>query len=184
MKTFNKRGDSGETSLLYGGRVAKSDLRCEAYGTLDEAISMLGAVRCLCSERTKGMVLDVQRELFVVGAELATPPEYHQALKEKHGVVTAGMVERLEKLIEEMEGEMEMPNCFVVPGGCLGSALLDVARAMVRRGERRVVSLLQQEQLPNKEVLSYLNRLADLLYVLARYEERLACPEGPTSALP
>lgn len=168
MKTFNKRGDQGETSLLYGTRVAKSDARPEAYGTVDEAVSTLGLARCWASKRSQEIILPLQRELFIVGAEMATPSEHYEKLKSK---VTPQMVQHLEDLIDELETEVEMPKAFILPGGCPCSAALDMARAIVRRAERRAVSLRQANSLPNEEVLKYLNRLADLLFTLARYED-------------
>ena len=172
MKTFNKRGDGGETSLLYGDRVAKSDARCEAYGTIDEAVSALGLARTFCQPEVKDIILSLQQDLFLVGAELATPAEHYSKLVLKQNTVTAEMVQRLENLIDGFEAEVNMPTAFVVPGGAAaGSAALDVARAITRRAERRVISLKQDVPSINEEVMKYLNRLADLLFTLARYQE-------------
>jgi len=171
MKTFNKRGDQGETSLLYGTRVAKSDARPEAYGTVDEAVSALGLARCWATKRSQEIILPIQRELFIVGAEMATTAEHYEKLKSKNNIVTPQMVQHLEDLIDKLEAEVEMPKAFILPGGCPSSAALDLARSIVRRAERRAVSLRQANSLSNEEVLKYLNRLADLLFTLARYEE-------------
>lgn len=172
MKTFNKRGDGGETSLLYGGRVSKSDPRCEAYGTIDEAVSALGLARALAGkERVRDICRGVQEELFVVGAELATAEDQYQKLVSRKGVVTDEMVQRLEAAIDGLEGEMEMPRVFVIPGASAGGAALDLARTIIRRVERRVVELRDDGKVPNERVLQYLNRLADLVFTLARYEE-------------
>ena len=179
MKTFNKRGDQGETSLLFGSRVPKSDLRCEAYGTIDEAVSALGLARNWVTPRVKPILLSLGEELFTVGAEMATPAEEYPKLAQRFGAVTSGMVDKLEKLIDEFEREIEMPRAFIIPGGCLGSASLDVARTIVRRAERRAVELKQSDMLPNDEVLRYLNRLADLIFTLARYEDRVCLIGGP-----
>lgn len=170
MKTFNKRGDKGETSLLYGERVPKSDPRCEAYGTIDEAVSALGLARALSTkERVSDVIYTIQQELFIVGSELAAVDR--QRLEARHGVVSAEMVERLEGLIDEFEREMEMPRVFIIPGSSPGSAALDVARTIIRRAERRVVALKNENMVPNERVLEYINRLADLVFTLARYEE-------------
>jgi cob(I)alamin adenosyltransferase len=170
MKLFNKRGDGGETSLLFGGRVPKSDPRTETYGTLDEAVSALGLGRALAArERVKEIVLDLQKELFVVGAELATREEDMERLTDR---VDQASVDRLQELIEEIEGEIELPREFIIPGANPSSSALDLARTIIRRGERRAVALREQGILSNPEVLRYLNRLADLVFVLARYEER------------
>lgn len=172
MKTFNKRGDSGETSLLYGGRVAKSDPRCEAYGTIDEAVSALGLARALSEkERTRDVVRRLQEELFIVGAELATAVDDYARLVERQAVVTGDMVDRLERLIDEFEAEMEMPRRFIIPGASPSSAALDMARTIVRRAERRVTELKNSGVVSNERLLQYLNRLADLIFTVARYEE-------------
>ena len=172
MKTFNKRGDRGETSLLYGGRVAKSNPRCEAYGTIDEAVSLLGLARALTKkEQVSHILYGIQQDLFIVGSELAVAADEYLKLKAKHRVVTAEMVDRLERLIDDLEQKVEIPKSFVIPGNCPSSAVLDVARTVIRRAERRVVALKQENMVPNQRVLAYLNRLADLVFALARYEE-------------
>jgi len=172
MKTFNKRGDEGETSLLYGGRVSKSDLRCEAYGTVDEAVSALGLARSVSSnERTREIVHRIQDELFILGAELATATEEYDKLASRNVVVTDEMVDRLESLIEEFEAEIPMPKAFVIPGAMPSSASLDLARTIIRRAERRAIELRNQGLITNERVLRYLNRLADLVFTVARYEE-------------
>ena len=172
MKTFNKRGDQGETSLLYGGRVPKSDPRCEAYGTIDEAVSALGVARAASkNERTRDIVHRIQQELFIVGAELATVGEDYDKLAARNVVITDELVDRLERLIDELEAETPMPREFIIPGASPGSASLDLARAIIRRAERRATELRNNGLLVNERVLHYLNRLADLVFTLARYEE-------------
>lgn len=171
MRTFNKRGDYGETSLLFGVRVLKNDLRCEAYGTLDEAVSAMGLARSYCKRVPAETLMDLQRKLFKVGAELATSPEYYERLAGRGDTITCGMADELEKQIEELESLMEMPQAFVLPGAATGAAAIDMARAIVRRAERRVVDLVQAGAVTNREVERFLNRLADLLFTLARYEE-------------
>ena len=172
MKTFNKKGDSGETSLLYGDRVSKSDARCEAYGTIDEAVSMVGLARQFCQPKVKEIILSVQQELFIIGAELATPAEHYSKLVASGDVITQEMVQRLENMIDEFEAKIRMPTAFIIPGRAgTGSAALDVARAVIRRAERRIVSLKQSGIAVNEEILKYINRLADLLFTLARYQE-------------
>ncbi|MBN2099732.1 MAG: cob(I)yrinic acid a,c-diamide adenosyltransferase [Dehalococcoidia bacterium] len=172
MKTFNKRGDKGETSLLLGPRVPKSDPHCEAYGTIDEAVAAIGLARALTRRQAiQNMLLDVQKDLFVLAGELATPPEAHERLAQKYPVVTDGDVQRLEGLIDDLEQTVPMPKEFVIPGDSPASAAIHLARAIVRRAERRVVGLQQDGQVSNPEVLRYLNRLADLLFTLGLYEE-------------
>ena len=109
MKTFNKRGDKGETSLLYGARVAKSDPRCEAYGTIDEAVSLLGLARALTrKEEVLHILYGIQQDLFIVGSELAIAADEYHKLEAKHQVVTEEMLDRLEGLIEDLELKVEM----------------------------------------------------------------------------
>jgi len=172
VKAFNKKGDGGETSLLYGTRVAKSDDRCETYGTIDEAVSLLGLAKNFCQPEVTDILFSLQRDLFVIGTELATPQEHYAKLQAKGKVVGPEMVQRLEGLIDEFEARTDMPQEFIIPGACVSSATLDVARAVVRRAERRAVAFKQSGQFINKEVLKYLNRLADLVFTLARYEEK------------
>lgn len=172
MKTFNKKGDKGETSLLFGRRVAKSDLRCEAYGAIDEAVSSLGIARNIVTKtRVKEIILKVQKELFTVNAELATKPEDYERLASSFTPVTVEMVSELEEMIDELEAKVEMAKSFIIPGLTLGSAWLDLSRAIMRRAERRAVVLMEKNEINNDAVLQYLNRLADLLFTLARYEE-------------
>ena len=172
MKTFNKKGDQGETSLLYGGRVPKSSPRPQAYGVVDEAMSALGLARALCSQaRVKEIVYKVQQDLSILAAELATELDHHDKLKEHHWLITAEMVDRLQQWIEQLEGEIQMPKQFIVPGATAGSGALDLARSIIRRAERQTVALYRRRMLKNENVLSYLNRAADLAFTLARYEE-------------
>lgn len=174
MKTFNKRGDCGETSLLYGGRVPKCDPRAEAYGTIDEAVSALGLARALSTnERVRSIVLQFQNELFLVGAEMATDLEQRDKLLENFGVVGSEHADRVEKLIEQFEAEIGMPDSFIIPGATPAAAALDLARTIIRRCERRAVSLRADGLIENDAILSYLNRLSDLVFTLARYEEQL-----------
>lgn len=172
MKTFNKKGDKGETSLCYGGRVAKSSPRPEAYGTVDEAMSALGLARALSKKpKVRETVHSVQQDLSIVCTELATSTDYYDKLKSKNWVVTTEMVDRLEKLINDFEGEMAMPKMFVIPGASPGSAALHLARTFIRRAERRAVGLHRDNMIGNENVLAYLNRASDLVFTLARYEE-------------
>jgi cob(I)alamin adenosyltransferase len=173
VKTFNKKGDGGETSLLYGTRTAKSDPRCEAYGTVDETVSLLGLAKNFCQPDVRDIVTTLQRELFVIGAELATPLQRYDDLSAKGKTVKPEMVQRLEDLIDEFEAKVDMPREFVIPGACISSATLDIARAVIRRAERRAVTLRDEGQLTNEKVLEYLNRLADLIFTLARYQEKV-----------
>ena len=173
MSIVTKTGDTGETGLLYGGRVSKDDLHTEAYGSLDEAISALGLARSLESrEDAAAALLELQRELFVVGAELATAAGHRAELERHFNVVTPQMVEALHRRVVELEARVPLPEGFVVPGGTPAGAALDVARTLVRRAERRAVALQRAGELENREVLRYLNRCSDLLFMLAREAEQ------------
>ena len=172
-KIYTKYGDGGETGLLYGGRVSKSSPHTEAFGITDEAVSAMGLARALSKdERVRDIVRQLQRELFTVGAELATDPERYDTYKRHFKPLSSDAVMGLESLIDGLEESMKMPNVFILPGGSPASAALDMARSIVRTGERRTVSLKEQGKLSNPDVLKYLNRLGDLLFVLARYEDR------------
>ena len=172
MRTFNKKGDQGETSLLYGGRVPKSSPRPQAYGAVDEAMSALGLARALATKpRVKEMVLQLQKELSTLCAELATDGDHYDQLKEHNWIITEEMVNRLEEWINELEAKTEMPKEFILPGATVASGALDLARSMIRRGERQTVVLWRRKMIHNEHILSYLNRAADLVFTLARYEE-------------
>ncbi|MHB8718331.1 MAG: cob(I)yrinic acid a,c-diamide adenosyltransferase [Candidatus Dormibacteria bacterium] len=167
-----RHGDGGETSLLYGGRVPKDDLHTEAYGALDEAISALGLARSLCDDEARAAgYLDLQRQLFTAGAELATAAQDHDKLSRHFAVIDAGMVAALDAQVAALEAAVPLPKGFVIPGGTPVGAALDLARTFVRRAERRAVSLHRAGALANLEVLRYLNRLSDLLFMLAREAE-------------
>jgi cob(I)alamin adenosyltransferase len=170
-RIYTRKGDDGTTSLWYGGRRPKPDLRIEAYGAVDEAGSALGVARSLCGEDERelaGDLLRLQSELFVVGAELATAPEAADRLEDGVSRVTDAMVDALESEIDAYMARVELPPKFVIPGGTHLSAQLDLARAVVRRAERRVVALRDAEGLASGAVLRYLNRAADLVYAMAR----------------
>lgn len=168
-RIYTKAGDDGTTGLLYGGRVSKADPATEAYGTTDEAVAVLGLARALTSDADLAdRLLDLQRELFVVGADLATNPAERGRLEPGVSLVTDTSVEALEAWIDDLVRAHPLPNAFVVPGANPVSAALDVARSVVRRAERRVVEMRDAGAEVNDAVVRYLNRLSDLLFVLAR----------------
>jgi cob(I)alamin adenosyltransferase len=174
VKIYTKKGDDGTTSLWYGGRVSKSDARTEAYGSIDEAGSALGVARSMCSSADAEIardVLRVQIELFVAGAELATAPEASGRLEDGVSRVTDEMVDSLDAEIDRYMDRVELPPKFVIPGGTALSAQLDLARAVLRRAERRVVDLKLSDGLASDAVLRYLNRASDLVYAMARFAD-------------
>jgi cob(I)alamin adenosyltransferase len=170
-RIYTRTGDDGTTALLYGSRVSKADAATEAYGTTDEAVAALGLARSLTDDEAMGAgLLELQRELFVVGADLATNPAQRAKLSPGVSLVTNSMVQRLEAMIDRLVEERPLPQTFIVPGATPTSAALDVARGIVRRAERRVVELGSTGREVNPEIYRYLNRLSDLLFVLARRE--------------
>jgi cob(I)alamin adenosyltransferase len=172
VRIYTRGGDDGTTGLLYGGRVDKSDPRTEAYGTTDEAVAALGMARVFIADSLLAdLVLRLQRELFVVGSELATAAENSHKLRPGVTKVTAEMVDALEEVIDDYVGRIRMPEEFIVPGESRGSSFLDFARTVIRRAERQTVAMDRAGLLSDREVVRYLNRLADLVFVLARYEE-------------
>ena len=170
---YTRKGDDGTTGLWYGGRVAKSDLRPEAYGAVDEAASALGLARAAAGEEPEILadILRLQTELFVAGAELATAPEAAERLEPGISRVTGEMVDRLEADIDRYMARVDLPPKFVLPGGTELSARLDVARAAVRRAERRVVDIQRAGALADTTVLRFLNRASDALYAMARFAD-------------
>jgi len=172
-KVYTKFGDSGETSLLYGGRISKNSPNTEAYGITDEAVSVMGLARAFTSdERVNNMLRQLQRELFTIAAELATDPGKYELFQQHFTPVTEEMVTSLETAIDSLEEEFTMPTVFILPGGSQASSAIDLARCVIRTAERRVVAMAEQDLLTNSLIMTYRNRLGDLLFVLARYEDR------------
>jgi len=167
---FSKKGDRGLTSLLGGERVSKSGPRPEAYGTLDEATSTLGIAKASAVKgKTKEIIAGIQQDLMVLGTELATAPEDPTKFPYQ---ITPVYADRIERLIDELQTLVEIKNEFILPGETMAGAAIDLARAIIRRGERKAVRLFQEKIIANGEILRFLNRLADLLFVLARFEEK------------
>ncbi len=170
MSVVTKTGDKGTTGLLSGERVSKTDARVESYGTLDELVSLLGWSRSL--ELVKDLAAPlkkIQTDLFRLGAELASTnldPRW------KVTPMNAKDVEQLEVWVKEFEPKLELPKSFVLPGGTPCSASLDIARTAARRVEREIVKLIEAKIYSNTEALRYINRLSDLLFVFARFEQK------------
>jgi cob(I)alamin adenosyltransferase len=173
VKIYTRKGDDGTTGLWYGGRVLKSDIRPEAYGSVDEAASELGLCRVAARDNDElyADILRMQNELFVAGAELATAPEAAERLQAGVSKVTQEMVDHLENVIDRYMDRVDLPPKFVIPGGTELSARLDVARTAIRRAERRVSSMREAGQLPDDTVLRYLNRASDAVYAMARFAD-------------
>ena len=169
MKIYTRKGDDGETGLLYGGKVSKNSSLPEAYGTVDEAQAVLGLVRTECEKGSdlEEKIIHIERDLYVLMAELATDPSKHDKLESGKNKVNGEMINFLENFIDDISSRFELPKEFVIPGQNRISALIDVARTVVRRAERRTISCEIKDSL----AVPYLNRLSDLLWAMARWQE-------------
>src|SRR5947209_3835993 len=168
-KVTTGAGDTGYTGLLGSERVAKYDPRPDTFGTVDEATSALGLARATTQDaKVKKIIFDIQNELYYLMAELATTAENYEKIGFR---MTAEHVQRLEQIEETLKQEVEIPNKFIIPGDTLDGAALDMARTIIRRAERMAVKLLHDHIIENGEVVRYLNRLSDLVFILARYSE-------------
>ncbi|HOJ17925.1 MAG: cob(I)yrinic acid a,c-diamide adenosyltransferase [Ignavibacteriales bacterium] len=171
MKIYTKTGDKGETGLFGGGRVTKDSIRIEAYGTIDELNSSIGlALTEVKGEIVRNQLIKIQNLLFVSGGDLASPSDVKgfevPRIKQKDIQEIEGFIDLVTEQIEEL-------RYFILPGGCKSAALLHVARTVCRRAERRVVALKKGEEI-NENIVIFINRISDLLFVLARYENKLA----------
>lgn len=172
MKIYTKTGDTGDTGLFGGPRVRKDSPRIEAYGTVDELNAVLGLARAeALPDEIDALLYRVQNELFDLGAELATPNAEERGLRS----LGAAQIAVLEQAIDRGESQLAPLKQFILPGGNRGAALLHIARTVCRRAERRLITLanMPEEKLASEPVI-YLNRLSDLLFVLARWTNQLA----------
>jgi cob(I)alamin adenosyltransferase len=178
-RVYTKTGDQGETGLVTGERVRKTDLRIAAGGAIDEASSAIGLARALSiNSRVRATLLEVQQELMVVGSEVSGGGSTgRQDVKPDR--ITQENTTRLEREMDALATETELPPGLIVPGGSPAAAAIDLARATVRRAELAVVALSENGLLAGSEVPVYLNRLSDLLFVVARYEQNE--DSGPSS---
>jgi cob(I)alamin adenosyltransferase len=174
VKIYTRKGDDGTTGLWYGGRVPKNDLRTSAYGDVDEASAQIAVARAGSRQMYPTVhddLLELQRCMFIGCAQLATAPEHQHKLEAGVTLLTAEMVTAIEQRIDWYKGQLNLPPKFIIPGGTALSAQLDVARTVVRRAERSVVTLKAADGLPDDTVLHYLNRTSDLLFVMARFTD-------------
>ncbi len=171
MGITTKKGDDGMTSLLNGKRVMKNDPWVEAYGTLEELSSFLGAAKSLIKERKiKKLLESIQRDLFVIGSEIAAAEASFAKLKQK---INTAEVNRLEQAITSFEKkEIFEECCFYLSGDSFVSSMFEIARTVCRRAERNIIALKQKKKVKNKNIWVYLNRVSDLLYLLARFYEK------------
>lgn len=171
-------GDTGYTGLLGKERVPKYDPRPETLGTVDEATSALGLARAVIKDqKVKAIIFQIQQDLYLLMGELATTPENYEAMGLR---ITGEHVQWLERTEAQLQQEVEIPNKFIIPGDTLDGAALDLARTIIRRAERMAVKLLHEQVIQNAEVVRYLNRLSDLVFILARYLEE----QSSLAALP
>ena len=173
MKIYTKKGDKGETRMLFGDAVSKDDLAPDAYGSVDELVAALGLIRAdgKLPIEVQETILRIQRELFIVGAELATTKENRKKLEPEKTLVEKKMILKLEEDIDFLEEKNGIPEFFVVPGENKLSAKFDWARVVSRRAERKCVRWQRHLEINDSEVIVYLNRLSDLLWMLARESE-------------
>lgn len=173
-RVYTKTGDDGSTGQLFGGRIPKGSDLVEALGDIDEAVSTLGVARAACAadrssdKRIAEILLRVQRELFIVGADLSVNPQHRDRLKAGISLVEPRMVTDLEKLIDELTAEKPLKPVFLVPGTTELEARIDLARTVVRRAERHILRAKDAGQMVSEHAQHYLNRLSDLVFVLAR----------------
>ena len=173
MKIYTKGGDKGETGLFGGERVPKNSERIEAYGTIDELNSFIGlAVEEVKNNEVKAVLQKIQNQLFTVGSDLATPVNEKN---KKYDIprVPKAFSEEAEKNIDKFDSELEPLQNFILPGGSKSSALLNICRTICRRAERRVVTLKASNEI-GENIIIFLNRLSDLFFVLARYENMIS----------
>lgn len=171
MKIYTKTGDEGKTSLFGGERVEKNHLRLEAYGTIDELNSVLGVSSSFNNdELVKKIIYEIQNSLFRVGSELATPPE----VKSKAIVsISSEEITNIENVIDDIELKLNPLQNFILPGGSKSASFLHLARTICRRAERKIIELDLNESI-NPDIIVYINRLSDLLFVLARFANHLS----------
>lgn len=168
-RVYTRTGDGGTTGQLYGGRIPKDGALVEALGDIDEAVSALGAARAGCDDkRIATILLRVQRELFIVAADLAVNPDHRDRLKPGISLVEPELVTAIEHLIDELTEERPLKPVFLVPGTTRLEAALDLARTVVRRAERHTLRAKEAGNAVSEPVRHYLNRLSDLVFVLAR----------------
>lgn len=170
MKIYTKRGDTGETDLFGGKRISKNALRIEAIGTIDELNSFVGVAITMGPEKNiSDLLTEIQKDLFVLGSDLATPEKQSVRGHDDVPRVSDARIEFFEQVMDELDSELEPMTAFILPGGCQTGAQLHVCRSVCRRAERICVTLMQEEPSVKMSV-KFLNRLSDLFFVLARYE--------------
>lgn len=171
MKIYTKTGDKGETGLLGGERVSKDSLRLNAYGTIDELNAFIGlAIAEVKSVKVMNVLVDLQNKLFILGSDLAAP-ENEKSVKLKVSRTPSNFIDQTEKIIDEFESQLDELKNFILPGGSKGAALLHICRTISRRAEREIVALKNSVSI-SRNILMFVNRISDLFFVLARFENK------------
>ncbi|MAU55687.1 MAG: ATP:cob(I)alamin adenosyltransferase [Dehalococcoidia bacterium] len=175
-KIYTYNGDKGQTNLFLGGTISKSDLRVETYGTVDEVVSSLGFAKTQCKTKEVIDILEIlQNSLFIVGAELSANQDSsskNEKVDQLINTIESKNIKELEDLIDSISKRIDLGNEFILPGTSSGSSSIDITRTIVRRLERLVVRLNEKIALRNKYILIFINRMSDLLFVLARLEDK------------
>jgi len=175
-KIYTYNGDKGQTNLFLGGTISKSDLRVETYGTVDEVVSSLGFAKTQCKTKEVIDILEIlQNSLFIVGAELSANQDSsskNEKVAQLINTIESKNIKELEALIDSISKRIDLGNEFILPGTSSGSSSIDITRTIVRRLERLVVRLNEKISLRNKYILIFINRMSDLLFVLARLEDK------------
>jgi len=167
-KIYTKNGDEGETNLFLGGKLSKNNIRVEAFGTVDELVSSLGFAKTLSEKEDVIDILEMlQHSLFKIGAELSSDSNKTDKII---NVITEKDVKEIESIIDSITEKIDLGNEFIMPGTSSSSAAIDISRTVARRLERIVVSINSNEKI-NKNILIFLNRISDLLFVIGRYED-------------
>jgi cob(I)alamin adenosyltransferase len=169
MSITTKTGDTGKTRLFSGEKISKNAPQTQAYGDIDELVSILGIVRASSSDSRLGTdIMTLQTQLFTVGAELATTPSNITKLTQR---IDMAIVAEMDAKCQTLESQIIMPKTFILPGGTLTAAYIDMARAVSRRCERQIVALHDAQLIDNAHMLIWINRVSDYLWLLARYHE-------------
>lgn len=176
VKLYTKNGDEGETFLLFGEKVSKNDLRVECYGVIDECMSNLGGAKSILHDQNaleiSKTIIDIQRKLFIISSEIACPKNKYEEMKKKYKYITEDMVKETENYIDHFQKNSPEIKFFVLPGSSLASAFVDISRTSCRKAERLCVTVKEKNLLNNELNLVLLNRLSDLLFILARYIDK------------
>ena len=175
-KLYTKNGDKGETFLLFGEKVSKNDIRVECYGSIDECMSNLGAAKAILHDQNEqeieNLIVNIQRKLFIISSEIACPKNKYDEMKIKYRYISEDMIQEIEDHIDYFQNNTPEIKFFVLPGSSKASSFIDISRTICRKAERLCVKVKEKDLLNNELNLILLNRLSDLLFILARYIDK------------